>query len=347
MDTNKKKTLTRVLSIFGIMILAIGSVTATTRYADEKMEEDTVMTEEIVEETVELTEDGTENVSMNTKSTETNKTQKNSSYFADIKDTSNNNISSGSKNNAKNTEKKSNTAVEEIIVSQDPETKETIVEVYDPETGERHPYVEDDTNNEITEVDPDDISVTHGGREVDNKDADKIVPSDYKTPEEKEAERQAEREQIKKEKNDNTPVSEKEVVYVPPVEVEIKDLVDENGNVIDDTDVAVQGNSDDYEKEEEEPRVEEEYVQTEFDYSGINLSPSGGPCAGKDGNHKHCAMGRSGMIYIFCENVEQSKSVSENGVKYAFHPWIYSGFETEEDFHAGWAASDTNDVFLE
>ena len=296
MDTNKKKTLTRVLSIFGIMILAIGSVTATTRYVDEKMEEDAVMTEEIVEETVELTEDGTENVSMNTKSTE---------------------------------------------------TKETIVEVYDPETGERHPYVEDDTNNEITEVDPDDISVTHGGREVDNKDADKIVPSDYKTPEEKEAERQAEREQIEKEKNDNTPVSEKEVVYVPPVEVEIKDLVDENGNVIDDTDVAVQGNSDDYEKEEEEPRVEEEYVQTEFDYSGINLSPSGGPCAGKDGNHKHCAMGRSGMIYIFCENVEQSKSVSENGVKYAFHPWIYSGFETEEDFHAGWAASDTNDVFLE
>ena len=145
--------------------------------------------------------------------------------------------------------------------------------------------------------------VTNEGREADNLDSSDIVPEDYTTPAEKEAEREAEKAEIEAEKNADVEVKNDEVVEVPEIKEEIKDLEDNNGEVIDDTEDAVV----DY-----EPAVDSAVCDCDSD------------------DHNHVVTTEGGFTYIFCDRVEEIKVI--DGVKYM--PWIYFGFENEAAYVA-------------
>lgn len=147
--------------------------------------------------------------------------------------------------------------------------------------------------------------VTNEGPEADNLDADDVVAPGYATPDEKEEKRQEEKEQIEAEKNAEVSVKDDEVVEVPEIEddVVIEDLVDENGDAVDDTDVAV---------EDYTPAVDSAICDCDSD------------------DHNHVVTTEGGFTYIFCDRVEEIKVI--DGVKYM--PWIYFGFENEADYVA-------------
>lgn len=147
--------------------------------------------------------------------------------------------------------------------------------------------------------------VTNEGPEADNLDADDVVAPGYNTPDEKEAEREAEKAEIEAEKEAEVSVKDDEVVEVPEIEddVVIEDLVDENGDVVDDTDVAV---------EDYTPAVDSAICDCDSD------------------DHNHVVTTEGGFTYIFCDHVEEIKVI--DGVKYM--PWIYFGFENEAAYVA-------------
>jgi hypothetical protein len=153
--------------------------------------------------------------------------------------------------------------------------------------------------SEISEL----TTVTNEGEKADNLNADDIVAPNYKTPEEKEAEREAEKAEIEAEKEAEVEVKNDKVVEVPEIKEEIKDLEDNNGEVIDDTEDAVV----DY-----EPAVDSAVCDCDSD------------------DHNHVVTTEGGFTYIFCDRVEEIKVI--DGVKYM--PWIYFGFENEAAYVA-------------
>lgn len=152
-------------------------------------------------------------------------------------------------------------------------------------------------------------TVTNEGEDADNLDANVVVAPGYKTPAEKEAEIEAEKEQIEAEENAPVDSSNDTVVVVPDVEEDVvEDLVDEETNeAIDDTEEA----------------VEDHVVENRR------------TCDHDDDSHRHASMELGGYTYIFCDKIEEI--IVEGTTQY--NPWARCHAETEEEFYAAQAAA--------